>query len=73
MERDFSNFNINSQNEASFITIIKNMWRINEEVLEDMFPAFLDKDALTFLIEVILLIFEADPKVFSMIECKIRI
>lgn len=41
-----------SQNEASFITIIKNMWRINEEVLEDMFPAFLDKDALAFLIEV---------------------
>lgn len=29
------------------------MWRINEEVLEDMFPAFLDKDALAFLIEVI--------------------
>jgi len=42
-----------SQNEASFITIIKNMWRINEEVLEDMFPAFLDKEALAFLIEVL--------------------
>ena len=43
---------INSKNEASFITIIKNMWRINEEVLEDMFPGFLDKEALAFLIEV---------------------
>jgi len=28
------------------------MWKINEEVLEDMFPSFVDKESLSFLIEV---------------------
>ena len=49
----FLYINHNSQNEASFITIIKNMWKINEEVLEDMFPSFVSKESLAFLIEVI--------------------
>jgi len=44
------------QHEASFITIIKNLWKINEEVVEDMFPSFLDTEAMKYLIEVKFLI-----------------
>jgi len=39
------------KNESSFITIIKNMWRINEEIVVDMFPAFVEKDEMNYLIE----------------------
>jgi hypothetical protein len=41
-----------SKNESSFITIIKNMWNIHEDVTEDMFPSFVDKESMTYLTEV---------------------
>ena len=41
-----------SQNDASFISVIKSLWKINEEVIEDMFPSFLDKESMQYLIEV---------------------
>lgn len=39
------------KNESSFITIIKNMWKINEEVTEDMFPSFVDRESMIYLTE----------------------
>ena len=47
--------------ESSFISVIKSLWRINEEVSEEMFPNYLDTESKKYLIEVS--IFYLNPKI----------
>ena len=46
-----------AEREDTLVYIIKQLWKINEEVTEDLFPSFLEKSFLKFLFKVILKIF----------------